>query len=378
MTYSAEVRRAVGAHLAARGKLRRGELALWARHLGVEERTLRKWRSQAGVLPARGRPPHARESWRAALRPVARAWKDQGRSSGLPRVRAALRRLGLWLPITIVRALLRELKARSRAVLARRRAQERRHTEVQARDVFWSQDATHLGRDGVGEIQALAVKDVATTTLIEGSLGGPARGADVLALLASAKLVRGTLPLVLGMDNGPANRHELVLSWLRNERVIVLWNVPHTPQHNAPIESLFGELKLELEATGGLAARGADPSQGHVSLSEPGVPATRMRLRERLRGLARRLNERVRPSRGARTAAELDRILPRAEDLVDRARFYAAACAAIQAAVQGNDNPRARRRAEREAILCTLERFGLVTRTRGRRPVAALQAVRLS
>lgn len=48
-------------------------------------------------------------------------------------------------------------------------------------------------------------------------------------------------------------------------------------------------------------------------------------------------------------------MLPRAEDLVGRARFYETACATIQAAVQGIDDARARPRADREANLCTLE-----------------------
>ena len=89
----------------------------------------------------------------------------------------------------------------------------------------------------------------------------------------------------------------------------------------------------------------------------------------------RHLNaQRVRPSRGGHTADKLDRLLPRADDLVDRARFYDTACAAIAAAVQGISNARARQRAEREAVWRTLEEFGLVTRTRGRRPAAAITA----
>jgi hypothetical protein len=71
-------------------------------------------------------------------------------------------------------------------------------------------------------------------------------------------------------------------------------------------------------------------------------------------------------------------MLPRAEDPVDRARFYDTACAATGTAVQGIDNARVRRRAEREAILCTLMEFGLVTRTQGRWPVAAFKAEVLS
>jgi len=68
---------------------------------------------------------------------------------------------------------------------------------------------------------------------------------------------------------------------------------------------------------------------------------------------------------GGRTAAELDKTLPRADDLVCRARFYAAACANIERAVLGAPNARARRLAERGAILDTMENFGLVRRTRG-------------
>jgi len=88
--------------------------------------------------------------------------------------------------------------------------------------------------------------------------------------------------------------------------------------------------------------------------------------------------QRVRTSRGGFTASKLDKMLPRAEDLVDRARFHETACAAIRSAVQGIDDARARRRAEREAVLCTLEQFGLVTRTRGRWPAPCSKAERLS
>jgi hypothetical protein len=94
--------------------------------------------------------------------------------------------------------------------------------------------------------------------------------------------------------------------------------------------------------------------------------------------VARLLNERVRPSRGGFSAAQLDSSLPCDEDLVRRERFYETACAAIRSAVQEVDNPRARRRAEREAILCTLEQMGLVTRTRGRRPASCSKSAQLS
>jgi hypothetical protein len=168
------------------------------------------------------------------------------------------------------------------------------------------------------------------------------------------------------------------MGWLAERRVIVLWNVPHTPEHNAWSESFNGELKEELRARGELGKRGADPSEGHRSRAEAGVPSTRAHLGCCVPRALAVLQARPRPSRGGLTAAQLDRIRPRAQDRIQRARFYETACAAIEAAVHGIENPRARRRAEREAILCTLERFGLVTRTRGRGPATCSKAERLS
>ena len=89
----------------------------------------------------------------------------------------------------------------------------------------------------------------------------------------------------------------------------------------------------------------------------------------RLEPALERLNcARRRPSRGWHTAAELDRILPRADACVDREQFYERARAAIQAAVLGIQDPSAARLAEREAVITTLCEFGLARRRFGRRP----------
>lgn len=369
------MRQRVGQQLGKRGRLRRGELALLSEVLDVSERTLRSWRERAADGPSvMGRPPHPEETRRAALPLVLAAWESQGKSSGRPRVMAALRRMGQRVPESIVRELLRDIKAARARLLAKQREAERVHVTVHASDVLWTQDASHLARDEHGKVEALAVKDVAPAKAITTSVGGPTCGEDVIALLERAEEERG-LPLVLGMDRGPANRDAQVQAWLEARSVVVLWNVPRTPQHNAPIESFWSELKLELDALGELQVRPPDPSQGPVSLSEPGVSTTKRHFRAAVPRLVARLNaQRVRPSRGGHTADELDRILPHAEHRVNRARFYASACAAIEAAVRGLDNARARWRAEREAIWRTLEQFRLVTRTRGRRPAAATQA----
>lgn len=376
--YAAEVTRAVGLHLLQKGRLRRGELQRWSEMLGVSPRTLRKWRDQALAPPKMGRPRLARSRWRAAVGPVARTWKSQGRSSGLPRVKQRMKELGIPVPITIARELLRELKVRHARVVARKRSAQRMSVTVHARDALWSEDASQLGRDAAGKVEALAAKDVATTRVIEHSIGGPACGEDVVRLLERARLVRGALPLVLGLDNGPANTCELVCSYLRAHLVIPLWNLPYTPEHNAWIESTFGELDGELEASGESWVGCAEASRGPVSSPEAGLSPTRRHFERCVPRVLGILNGRARPSRGGWTAEQLDRILPRAEDLVDRARFYDTVCAAIERAVQGIENARARRRAEREAVWCTLEQFGLVTRTRGRRPAACSKAERLS
>jgi len=310
---------------------------------------------------------------------VARAWQALGWSSGRPSVQARLRAGGQKLSDALVRELLAELKWRRTQAQARKREDERVHVRVRARDALWSGDGSQLGRDERGaKIVAQGLKDVATTRVLALSLGGPPCAKDTLAQLEAAEQERGTLPHVMCLDNGPENRNRLGMEWLAARHVTVLWNVPHTPEHNAWAESFNGELKTELRARGELPERGADASECPGSRPGDGASTTRAHFERCVPRALAVLQARPRPSRGGLTAAQLDRIRPRAEDLVQRARFYETACAAIEAAVQGIDDARARRRAEREAILCTLERFGLVTRTRGRGPATCSKAERLS
>jgi len=65
------------------------------------------------------------------------------------------------------------------------------------------------------------------------------------------------------------------------------------------------------------------------------------------------------------TPVELDKIAARAEDLVSRARFYEDVCEERRRIALAPLDARARRKAEREAAWRALERYGLVTRTRG-------------
>ncbi len=73
------------------------------------------------------------------------------------------------------------------------------------------------------------------------------------------------------------------------------------------------------------------------------------------------LNARPRPSRGGRSATPLDTMLDRAEDLVDRERFYEAACATLQRAVLGIGKPPRSPACRARGFLCTLEKYALIT-----------------
>ena len=63
-----------------------------------------------------------------------------------------------------------------------------------------------------------------------------------------------------------------------------------------------------------------------------------------------------------------DAVLPRGDHWVCRESFHRTVCRNVELAELGAKDKRARRRARRNAILCTLEKHGLVRRTRGGRP----------
>lgn len=50
--------------------------------------------------------------------------------------------------------------------------------------------------------------------------------------------------VALAQDNGGENQGDLV-AWCERHRVVILRNLPHTPEHNPWIEHGFGELKAQ-------------------------------------------------------------------------------------------------------------------------------------
>jgi hypothetical protein len=138
--------------------------------------------------------------------------------------------------------------------------------------------------------------------------------------------------------------------YLEAEQVIHLRSRIHTPTDNPVAEHKNRELKEESGL--GKGVRLADHAEAAASLG----PAQR------------RLDEgRLRASREWKTAAELDRDLPRADALVQRATFYAEARSAMREAVLGLGDPKDIRKAEQDAIWRTLERHGLARRHVGLR-----------
>jgi hypothetical protein len=245
----------------------------------------------------------------------------------------------------------------------RRRALEdvREGHEVLARDAVWAQDATHVGRLIEGdELQAEVATDRATTRTVVAAVGPPATGEELRDHLERAKIDRGVLPLVWQSDEGSANRSEVLGTYLETNLVIHLRSRVHTPTDNPAAEHKNRELKEESGLGKGVRLADHDDAASRLG------PALR------------RIDEgRLRSSRGWRTAAELDRDLPRAEDLVPREAFYAQARSAMREAVLGLTDPKAIRCAEQEAIWSTIERYGLARRHVGlrRTPCPRLAAV---
>lgn len=220
-------------------------------------------------------------------------------------------------------------------------------------DVLWSVDETHLGRlDSGAAVLGLVVREVASTRTLLVSVGPEATAEDLLGALERLRAARGELPLVIALDNGPAMKSALLADYLALHEVVALRNVAHVSRHNPWVERGHRDLKEESGLGKGVVLRNA---QKAVEALEPAVE---------------RLNEhRLVATRGMKTAAAVDAELRRGYHAVDRRAFFEAACRAAWEAMQGCQSDRERRKAEREAILQTLERFGLISRTRGGAPL---------
>lgn len=319
---------------------------LWvATVLGVTPRTLQAWvkHNPSERRPGRPRSPAALR-W-SVLMAVARQRRIEGHEAGRVVMAHAL---GRGAPRRLIASSLKRLKARWRRDERERLGCRRLSIEVLYRDVLWCQDGTHLGRTDRDEVKAQVGKEAASRlTLVSEVREGSSTAADVIGQLEELRETRG-LPLIQGFDNGPENVAGELVEYLAAQQVVVLYNVPRTPQHNARAERGIGELKGQSGLGKGVWL--SSVAEGQARLDAAVEVLDRHRLRACL---------------GYRTAEEADRTLRCWYGVVERGSFYAAACSAISKAVLGARTLVARRRAERQAILDVAASFGLVRITRG-------------
>lgn len=350
--------------------------------MGVSTKSLSRWRRQATKgWPGPGRPGHPVLARLGALRRVRAVLEKLGWRRGLGTVLSELAREGLELPVRLVRWALAAWKRRHRLRVQSQIEAKRAQVRVLVRDAVWSQDALHLDGLGGEATWGRLLVDRCTREHPALALSGPPNSRESVSLLERLRVEEGRVPLVLMTDNGSENRGALV-RWAREQQVVLLYNQPHTPQHNGAGERSIGELREELEelvgqhGTGaGAAAPAPDPVPvlGAAALDAgPGLRAQIGRAWWRLDHLW------PRPCLGGRTAAEVAAKAGRAYDPDRRARFYAACCRAVEDAVRGVPRKRARRRAEREAVWRVLEQHGLVIRRRGSAPWPSPKTDRVS
>lgn len=158
--------------------------------------------------------------------------------------------------------------------------------------------------------------------------------------------------------------------------VVHLFSMPRTPQHNAVAERGMREIKETTSLGAGRELAALTVERAEVVFARggraPALKLTPARDEEwplELEEACLALNDRARPSRGGRSATELDRILPHWDHRICRESFHRAAMEEIERASAAAPSVHARRKAVREAIYFTLEAFGLVKRTRGGRPL---------
>jgi hypothetical protein len=284
----------------------------------MSPRSARRWQKlgQDDPAPRRrpGRPGHSAETWAAVKKAVRGVLKRLGSHLG---ARKVYRVLEAKYSHYQVREVLKQLKAQSRSRRRRLREASRKHVHVLARGAIWSVDGTHLGRDAwgtaaVGEI----VRDVVSTKTLGASIGPPPDSREVVVILQRVVEATGERPLVLAADNGTENL-DAVVDWCREQGVVLLRNLPHTPQHNPWIEHGNGEIKAHSGVGQGL----------HI----PNVSELPDLLRQALDLIDGCI---PRPTRGWQTAREAYRTLPSAEALIDRAAFVREAHCAITTAVR--------------------------------------------
>jgi hypothetical protein len=279
------------------------------------------------------------------------------RSQGYPGWRAIARELHGVVPDRLTQLYVKRFKMRRIDRKSARIALNRISVTVMARDTIWGQDGTHVGRTAERGVEAQVLRDRGSLAFVGLNCGPTANHKDVLDLFEESAKRRGAYPLVYSRDNGSMYAHEAVGQYMEVHQIIVLRNLPRTSQHNGATERAIRELK---DATG---------------LGKGELIQCLADTQSALAAAAQDLNEnRIRPSKGFKTANELDETLPVGYNCI-RDRFYRECRSNMERALQGSKTKRAGRLAEREAVFSTLQKYGLIERSRGGKPYVQKQEI---
>lgn len=315
-----------------------------AARLGVTKRTLRAWKAKAkkDCDKRSGRPSYTIEDHRRALLLVARELKKQG-YPGSPAIASALSKK---VPLRLIRLYVGKIKARRRIKLRELHLQNRISTIVKSANVIWSQDGTHLGRNKKRSVEAQVIKDRASLKVLSILTGNSADGKTIVAMFKELKKTR-SLPLVWMTDNGSCYVNKEVEKFMSDERIIHLRSLPHTPQHNGSAERMMFELK-----TASLLGRKT-------------LVNDNLKVHEAFTTSALIINEyRKRAVLGFKSSNEVDEEMLMTEPNVSREQLYAE-YAEEKKRLHENICGRELRMCEREMVMCLLEKYDLINRSRG-------------
>ena len=257
---------------------------------------------------------------------IAREWRRQGYTGSRPVIKVVN-----FIPARKIREVIAEFKKRKkkRYNFYRKRVQVR--VRVKKAGVVVTMDGA-TARKGEDYI---VYRDRGSLSVESSSCEGTLKSKNTLNVLTNLEL-EGRLPLVFCTDNGSPFCSSEVENYLSTNYIVHLKSLPHVPQQNGSCENAVKEFK---------------------ELLQEGFTATES---------CKILNEsRKRQSIGYRTAKEFDQENFRSYTEEDRKHFYTKANQAIEMAKLGIKSVYEKRKAEREAIFQTMERFELITRTRG-------------
>lgn len=318
--------------------------------LEVTKRTLRSWKAKAkkDCDKRSGRPSYAIEDHRRALILVARELKKQG-YPGSPAVAFVLSKK---VPLRLIRLYVGKIKARRRNKLRELHLQNRISTKVKTANVIWSQDGTHLGRYRKRSVEAQVIKDRASLKVLSVLTGNSADGKTIVGMLKELKKTR-SLPLVWMTDNGSCYVNKEVEKFMTDEKIIHLRSLPHTPQHNGAAERMMCELKTA------------------SMLGKKTLVTENLKVHEDFTTSALIINEnRKRAVLGFKSSNEKDEEMIMNKPEVSREQLYAE-YAEEKTRLHENMHGRELRMCEREMVMCLLEKYDLINRSRGSKDYVA-------